>query len=259
MNQWFILLKKEFLEMSRNYKWVWVPITFILLGILDPLTSYYLPQIIDSVGDLPEGTVIQIPEPSAAEVFIMSLSEYQLIGILIIVLSTMAIVSGERKSGVVQLILVKPVSYFSYITSKWAGALILISSSLFLGMLASWYYTGVLYEFLPFSDFLAAYWAYALWLILVLTLVVLCSAALKHPGATAMVTLITVFVLNLVGGSLTHALEWSPTQLPLYVSERLTTNQWPEHIWPAAGLAALFTFAFLVMAILLFKRKELAD
>ncbi|HAQ07252.1 MAG TPA: ABC transporter permease, partial [Bacillus bacterium] len=146
MNQWLTLFNKEVLEMARNYKWIWVPITFIVLGVMDPLTTYYMPQILDSVGGLPEGAVIEIPTPTAIEVFIMSMSEYQTIGILIIVLSMMGIVAGERKSGVAQLILVKPVSHISFITSKWASSLVLMLLSLFLGLLASWYYTGVLFE-----------------------------------------------------------------------------------------------------------------
>ncbi|MBT2695655.1 ABC transporter permease [Bacillus sp. ISL-55] len=259
MKQWFTLLNKEFLEMARNYKWIWMPITFILLGVMDPLTTYYLPEILNSVGGLPEGAVVEIPEPSAQEIFIMSLGEYQMIGILIIALSMMGTVAGERKSGVAQLILVKPVSFFSYITSKWAAALILILVSLFLGMLASWYYTGVLFEFIPFGAFMESFGIYSLWLILVLSFVILCSAMFMQPVAAGMVALITVFIFTIIGGSLQHLLEWSPTQLLSYVSVRLITEKWPEHVWPATGITLTMTVLFVLLAIYIFKRKELAD
>ena len=259
MKQWFTLLNKEFLEMARNYKWVWMPITFILLGVMDPLTTYYLPEILNSVGGLPDGTVFEMPEPSAHEVFIMSLGQYQMIGILVIVLSMMGIIAGERKSGVAQLILVKPVSYSSYITSKWAAAIILILLSLFLGMLASWYYTGVLFEFIPFGAFMESFGLYALWLVLVLSFVILCSAMFMQPVAAGMVSLVTVFVFTILGGSFQHLLEWSPTQLVSYVSEKLITDNWPEHVWPATGMTLLMSALFVVLAIYIFKRKELAD
>jgi ABC-2 type transport system permease protein len=259
MKQWFTLLNKEFLEMARNYKWVWMPITFILLGVMDPLTTYYLPEIINSVGGLPEGTVFEMPEPSAQEVFIMSLGQYQMIGILVIVLSMMGTIAGERKSGVAQLILVKPVSYSSYITSKWAAAIILILLSLFLGMLASWYYTGVLFEFIPFASFMESFGLYALWLALVISFVILCSALFMQPVAAGMVALVTVFVFTIIGGSFQHLLEWSPTQLLTYVSERLITEKWPEHVGAATGMSLLMSVIFVVLAIYIFKRKELAD
>ncbi|MBT2677882.1 ABC transporter permease [Bacillus sp. ISL-35] len=259
MKQWFTLLNKEFLEMSRNYKWIWMPIAFILLGVLDPLTTYYLPEIISSSGGLPEGAVFEMPVPSPQEVFIMSLGEYQMLGILLIVLSFMGTVSGERKSGVAQLILVKPVSYVSYITSKWAAALILVILSFFLGMLASWYYTGVLFEFLPFSSFMETFGLYSLWLVLVLSFLILCSAAFIHPGAAAVTVLGTVFITTMIGGSFQHLIEWSPTQLFSYVSERLVAGSWSEHVLPAAVLTVTMIILFLSLAIYIFKKKELAD
>jgi len=118
MSQWFTLLQKELLEMTRNFKWIWVPISFILIGVMDPLSTYYLPQILNTIGDLPEGAVIDIPTPPAPEVLMMSLANYNLLGILIIILTTMGLISGERKSGVAGMILVKPVSYFSFVTAK---------------------------------------------------------------------------------------------------------------------------------------------
>jgi ABC-2 type transport system permease protein len=257
--QWFTLLNKEFLEMVRNYKWIWMPIAFILLGVMDPISTYYLPEIINSAGGLPEGAVFEIPVPSPQEVFLMSLGQYRMIGILLIVLSFMGIVSAERKSGVAQLILVKPVSYAAYITSKWTAALILIMVSLFLGMLASWYYTGVLFDFIPFKSFMESFGLYLLWLATVLSFLILCSAVFIHPGAAAVSVLTVVFLSTMIGGSFQHFIEWSPTQLVSYVSERLMTGIWSEHIWPAAGITGSMIILFLILAVYIFKRKELAN
>ena len=69
MNLWFVLFKKECLEMVRNFKVIWVPLTFLFLAKLIPLTAYYMPKIIDALGGLPEGTVIEIPLPSPGRVF----------------------------------------------------------------------------------------------------------------------------------------------------------------------------------------------
>ncbi|MDY0407538.1 hypothetical protein [Paracerasibacillus soli] len=58
--QWLILLQKEMVENWRNFKWIWVPLVFILLAIMDPISTYYLPQILEAVGGLPEGAVFEI-------------------------------------------------------------------------------------------------------------------------------------------------------------------------------------------------------
>lgn len=44
------MYNKEMLEMWRSFKWLWVPLVFILLGIMQPVTTYYLPQILEMAG-----------------------------------------------------------------------------------------------------------------------------------------------------------------------------------------------------------------
>ncbi|MEH7884882.1 ABC transporter permease subunit [Bacillus sp. JJ1609] len=258
MNQWFTLINKELLEMARNYKWIWISVSFILLGVIDPLTTFYMPQILDSVGGLPEGAVIEIPKPSANEVFTMSLGEYQTFGILIIALSTMGMVAGERKSGVAQLILVKPVSHISYISSKWASALLIMLLSLFLGLLASWYYTGVLYDFIPFGDFMSAFSLYGLWIAFVVTIVIFFSSIFIQPGAAGAVSLAIIIIINLIGSTFSHLMQWSPTQLLQYASEVLVLDAWPDEIWLATGITFLLIILLLASAVTVFKSKELA-
>ena len=137
MMQWKTLFKKEMLEHWRNYKWIWVPLVIILLAIMDPITTYYLPLILESVGGLPDGAVIEMPTPLPRDVIMMSLGQLSSLGVLIIVLMMMGTISGEIKSGVSELILVKPVTYLNYITSKWASFLLIVWVALFVALLLS--------------------------------------------------------------------------------------------------------------------------
>jgi ABC-2 type transport system permease protein len=259
MSQWLTLFQKEILEMWRNFKWIWVPITFILLGVKEPLTSYYLPQIIKSFGGLPEGAVIDIPPPTAGAVLASGLSQYSTIGVLIIVLGTMGVIAGERKSGVAAMILVKPVSYFSYVSSKWAGSLLLVWFSLFIGYLSTWYYTGQLFEWVSFEEFLQSFVLYGLWLTVVLTVTVFFSSALLAPGMAGFISLALTLVVSIVSGALSHLLEWSPSQLTSYASALLIVGELPDDTMPTSLLAILVIVILLWLSVFLFKKKELAS
>jgi ABC-2 type transport system permease protein len=259
MNQWWTLFQKELIEMWRNFKWIWVPITFILLGVSEPLSSYYMPQIIDSLGGLPEGTVIEIPPPTASEVLIQGLSQYTTIGVFIIVLSTMAILAGERKSGVAAMILVKNVSYFSFVTAKWAGGLLLLWLSLLIGSIATWYYTGILFDWIPIDVFFQSYFLYGLWLTVVLTLTVFFSASLLTPGIAGFNSLAVVFVFTLVTGALSNWLEWSPSQLTNYANEMLLSRGTPDDTLPASLLTLACIIILLWFSVFIFRKKELAS
>ncbi len=258
MKQWLTLFQKEILEMWRNFKWIWVPITFILLGVSEPLTNYYMRDILDSLGGLPEGAVIDIPLPSAGAVLASGLSQYSSIGVLIIVLITMGTIAGERKSGVAAMILVKPVSYFSFVTSKWAAGLLLVWVSLFIGYLSTWYYTGQLFDWIPIGDFFQSYALYGLWLTVILTVTVFLSASLLAPGMAGFISLALALIVGIISGTLSHLLEWSPSQLTSYASALLTAGELPDDTLPASLLALLLIAILLWLSVFIFKKKELA-
>jgi ABC-2 type transport system permease protein len=259
MIKWMTLLNKELLEMQRNYKLIWFPIAFILLGVSQPLSTYYMPQIIESAGGLPEGTVIEIPTPLAPEVLAMSINQFNTLGILIVVLASMGIVAGERKSGIAGLILTKPVSYTSYITSKWAGAHILLWLSLFIAYLASWYYVSILFGSIPFTDFFLSLLIYGLWLSAVLTLIVFFSTILRSPGLAGFLTLAFTLAINLVSNMLPMRFEWSPSLLTNYATEVLLSSTLAENTIGASITATISMIILLTIAIYLFRKKELAS
>lgn len=259
MNQWRTIFQKEVLEMWRSKKWIWVPIVFILIAVIDPITTYYMPQILDKAGNLPPGTVIKIPTPSAPEVLAKSLSQFNLLGVLVIVLITMGTVSGERKSGVAELILVKPVSYTSFISAKWASLLLLIWSSYFVSYLLSWYYVGQLFATVPFSDFIISFFIYGIWLTIVLTITLFFSSMLSSSGAAGALSLVVIIVLNSISGMLNQTLKWSPALLPSYTSEYIVSGGISNESLTATLMVTGIVIALLlVSSVLLFRKKEFA-
>ncbi|MBY0124523.1 ABC transporter permease [Bacillus sp. S/N-304-OC-R1] len=258
MRQWQVLFNKEMVEMARNFKWIWVPIVFILIAVKEPLTLYYLPQILDSLGGLPDGAIIQLPVPSASEVLISILSQINTLGVLIIVLASMGIIAAERKSGVAGLILVKPVSYSAYITAKWAGAMLLLWISFFLAYVFSWYYVVILFEAVPFTDFILSFILNGIWLSFVLTLTIFFNALYKSPGAVGFVTLLTVIFVSLITNLFAKWLEWSPAQLPAYTSQFLFSGVFSTEAIISMILAIVAIVVLLAGSVQIFMRKELA-
>ncbi|WP_442594131.1 ABC transporter permease [Neobacillus sp. D3-1R] len=259
MRQFFILLQKEMLESWRNFKWIWMPISFIMLGIMDPLTQHFLPQILDSVGDLPEGAVIQLPTPSAEEVLTMSLSQYNMLGVLILVLASMATITGERKSGVAAMILVKPVSYFSFVTAKWLATLLIMWLSYFIGLLAAWYYVGILFKTISFTDFLLSFLIYGCWLTLVVTITIFYNTFLKTTGLVGFISLATIILLNTITSLFSKWLSWSPAQLINYAGGVLGKQSLPEHTMETVILTILLILFLIFLSTMIFRKKELAE
>jgi ABC-2 type transport system permease protein len=257
MRQFLVLFRKEVLESWRNFKWIWMPITFILLGVMDPLTQHFLPQILNSVGEL-EGAVIQLPTPTAEDVLTMSLANFDMLGILILVLASMGIVAGERKSGVAAMILVKPVSHTAFVVAKWLSSLLLMWLSYFMGLLASWYYVGLLFDFIPFTDFIVSFLLYGLWLSVVISITIFYNSFIKTPGVVGFISLATIILLSTLSGLLSEWLAWSPAKLMSYASQTLVQDGLPEHALASIILSFILMIGLLVVGIFIFRKKELA-
>ncbi|NBJ70124.1 MULTISPECIES: ABC transporter permease subunit [Clostridia] len=248
-----VLFKKELLENWRNKKWIWVPLVFILLAIMDPITNYYLPEILDAVGGI-DGAVIELPDFSPADAIMMSVSQYSTLGVLVTVLLSMGAISSERKSGVLDLVLVKPVSYTKFVVTKWLSLLSLIWSSFIIGMLASWYYTVLLYGEIPFTMLLAVIFYYGLWLTFICTISIFYNTLTHSPGLVAFLTIGTTLVISLLTSLFGTRTAWSPANLSTHLQELLITGDVPSALIYSAIVSILLIILILFASIYSFKQ-----
>ncbi|MFC4388850.1 ABC transporter permease [Gracilibacillus marinus] len=257
--QWITIFQKELLEDWRNYKWIWVPLVFIILCIMDPLSTYYLPQILDAVGGLPEGTLLEIPETLPEDAIMMSLAQLSMIGVTIVAAVSMGVIAGERKSGVAEMILVKPVHYFSYITAKWAAKALLILASFLIGMLASWYYVNLLFGEIDFQQFIQTVFFYFIWLLFVLTLTTFFNTLVKSPGLVLSFTLITLLCMSIFNQIFSHTFTWFPNTISRYILQMLHEGAIPSELWGATIVTLVLSLVILISSNYIFKTKEMAD
>jgi ABC-2 type transport system permease protein len=258
MRQWSVLFKKEWIEMTRNFKILWIPLVFILLGIMQPVTSYYLPEIIKAAGELPEGAVFDIPVPTPQEVLVQTFGQYSQIGVLVLVLAFMGIVAAEKNSGVSDIILVKPVSFTNYITAKWVSITIMTLGSFLLGILASWYYTGVLIGDVEFGELMKGSLVYGTWLVFLMTVTLLLSSLFKSNIFVAFMSLLVAIGLSALTSLLSKWMTWSPARLSTHASSLLLTGSPDKQFALSLTVSLLLILVLLVSSIYLFAKKERA-
>ncbi|KYG27590.1 ABC transporter permease [Alkalihalobacillus trypoxylicola] len=244
MNQGFVLVQKEWLESLRNGKLIWLPIALCILGISQPLSTYYMPQLLEFAGGLPDGTIIEIPTPSATEVLAGVLSQFGLLGTLLFVLSSMNIISHERNNGSITFIMIRPISSLQYILSKFIGILTILMIGFFLSYILSWYYTIELFEFIDFGAFLSSFFIYCIWIAFVISIVITLSLFLKNGGGIAGASIGILAILALLHMLLPNFMKWSPIQLQLDAAYLLIN---PPH---SSFWGALATTSFLIVVLL---------
>ncbi|MGP4042072.1 ABC transporter permease [Gracilibacillus sp. D59] len=257
--QWITIFKKELLEDWRNFKWVWVPLVFVIICIMDPLSTYYLPQILESVGGMPEGAVIEVPEMGPPKAIMLSLTEVSMLGVLVIVAISMAVIAGERKSGVAELVLVKPVSYSTYISAKWAAKILLVFTAYLIGMLTSWYYVNLLFGDLSTTQFTGLFLFYFIWLIFVVSLTIFYNTVVKIPGLVLTLTIVTIMAMSAINQIFSYRLPWFPNSISEHITSMLAEGTVPSDLWGAAAVTLGFSILLMFASNFVLKTKEMAD
>lgn len=256
MKNFITLLNKEMKESLKNGKWIWLPIVLIMIGVSQPLSSYYLPQILEVAGNLPEGAVIEFPTPSGEEVLIGTLSQFGSIGTLLFILATMSVISQERDNGSLTLVMVRPVSAIQYIGSKCVAQLLLLLSSFAASYLLTWYYTNLLFNSVPWSLVLSSLFVYSLWIVLTVVLTIFIGTLLRNSGGIAGVSVLLLGTVSLLSSLLPKYMKWSPANLREQASIILLQGEWFRSVslvvFTTVGLALLL----FSLAVLSFKRFE---
>ncbi|WP_027964174.1 ABC transporter permease [Halalkalibacillus halophilus] len=255
--QWLVIFNKELLEHLRNFKWIWVPIVFILFAVMDPITTYYLPIILESVGGMPEGASIDIPSPPPAEAMMMSFNQLSVLGVLIAVVISMGMVSSELKSGVYELILSKPVSYIHYITAKYAAMSVLVSISLVISLIAGWYYVTLLFGDIAFSQLLVSAIFYVIWFLLVLSIVMMFNTMFRSQGLVAFISIIVILAINIITSIYSHVLTWSPALISDYIGIYLFSGNMETEMWMSVLISVILMVVALTIAITTLKNRAI--
>jgi len=259
MMQWTVLYKKEMLEMWRGYKWMWLPLVFILLGAMQPITTYFMPQILEAAGGLPEGATIEIPTPTGGEMMAAVIDQYGTLGVLLLALAGMGIMAGEKQSRSISLIMVRPVPHASFMTAKWAAFATIGLVSFVIGSLSGWYYTELLIGDVSISSVIEALSVYGLWLLFVMTVTILMSTLLKGNSAIAFVSILIIVVVSVTTSLLSKWMMWSPARLTGHAAQILANGEAGKYFAISLIVATIAIVGMLIVAIASFKRQELAD
>lgn len=202
MNNFAVLSKKECNQVIRELKILWLPVVFLLLGLMQPITMYYLPVILKELGGV-EGILIDptMARPEGSEVLASTLSsQFDQLGIIILVVAVMTVVQAEKANGMLAFILTRPVSVSSYIGSKIITHYLLAVFCIAIGYAVSYGYATYLFTSVPIPQAMLAFVLYCIWLLFVITLVTMLSTFLNSPAFIALVGIVVLFICRVIAG-----------------------------------------------------------
>lgn len=249
------LLWKEFTEAWRSYRLLIETAVLFAMGMLGPLSAKYLPPLLATMAEVPEGLVALIPEPDTA----MAVNEYMdnvvQFGAILAILVPMAAVVGEKTAGTAEFTLSKPVPRSSFLVAKFVGHVTGMALAVLAAALGGYYYTGLLFEWLPAFGFLAANALVLLYLALLVSVTLLCSTLARSQLAAAGMAFGALLGLGLLG-SIPKLGEHLPVALINWARE-LALSLSADPRWSALGVSLGMAGGALALAWAVFRRQEI--
>ncbi|MFD6441931.1 ABC transporter permease [Peribacillus sp. NPDC060186] len=258
MNNFTVLAKKEFVQMVREFKVIWLPLVFIFLGLTQPVVSYYLPSILKALGG---GQGITIDPSMAAqkggEVLASTLgSQFDQLGVMIIIVSMMGVVQSDKANGMLAFILTRPVTVVSYISGKVISNYLFVACSVVLGYLVSYLYVILLFTSVDFVDLLVALLFYLMWILFIVSFTTMISTIFNSQGIIALISIVFLLGCRIVVGLSPVIDNVNPASMSKHAMEVLilgTVNT--DVIWSVLSTIVLSALTILVTNIWISKKK----
>lgn len=252
MNQFTVLAKKELMQMIREMKVIWLPLVFIFLGVTQPIMNYYLPEILEMIGG-GQGITIDpsMTIESGGEVLASTLgSQYDQLGIMIIVISIMGIIQSDKASGMLAFILTRPVKVGAYIGGKIFSNYLLVAFSITVGYIISYIYTYFLFTEVPFTHVIIALLYYLIWALFIVSFTSMISTIFNSQGVIALISIVFILGCRVIVGLNPVLDNINPASMSNYAMELLVLGTLNTSvIWSVFITLILSTLAFYISNI----------
>jgi ABC-2 type transport system permease protein len=248
MKAFFAFYKKELCEAARTHKLTVMGLVFLLFGIMSPLAAKFMPDIVSSA--MPEGMVIALPEPVAADSWAQFFKNISQIGLIVMVILFGATLTGEISRGTLAQLLTKGLSRRAVIFAKFASAGLIWTAAYALAFLVTLAYTLYFWQGETVSGLLFAVCGLWLFGMLLISALLLGGALFRASYAGLLFVgglVIALFLLNLIPA----LRDYNPVALA--GGTILTVSDF----FPLCAVAALLAASLLAGAIGAFNKKIL--
>ncbi|MGN7408137.1 ABC transporter permease [Sporosarcina sp. SAFN-010] len=254
MSPWFGFLKKEWTESVKSYKLLLTILIFSVIGILNPFTAKITPALMENF--MPEGTVLNLPEPTALDSWLQFYKNFPQMGLFIFILLFSTMMSKELEKGTLVILLTKGLRRSTVITAKFAMGFAYWTIAFLLTFIITYSYTAFYWDQTIVQHvILAAGCVYVLGLLLfTITLWGNTYFASAYGGLlVTVVAVVTLFIIAIFPDSAT----WNPLQLLTGPPQMLTGDVAPKEMLTPFLVAMGSLLVFLIGTILHFNKKRL--
>lgn len=254
MRALFAFSKKEAIEMLRTHKLLIMACVFIILGVMNPVTAKFAPDLIAELA--PAGMKIELPEPAAMDSWEQFFKNVSQMGLVVAVIVLSGMMSGELSCGTLINMLTKGLSRHTVVLSKTIMAVVLWTASYILCFAVSYAYTSYFWPGDSVSNLFFA--VFCLWLfgMLLLSCIILGGIIFGRSYGSILFTAGIVVLFALLG-IFPVIDEINPVGLVSKNVQLLKGRFAPAELYGPAVSTVLLFAAFTILSVALFNKKQM--
>ncbi|UWP59284.1 membrane protein [Ruminococcus gauvreauii] len=255
MTEYTAFVKKEFCEQVRTYKLLVTGLVFLLLGMMNPLTAKFMPELISNF--MPAGMSIEMTEPTMMDSWLQFFKNTPQMGLFVLVLVFGGSMSGELQRGTLIPVLTKGVARKTVVFAKFTAAALTWTAVYAMCFCVSWLYSVYFWDMdVQIGRLMMA--VGMVWLFGILLLAVVLLGGVLFCGGWGSLLFTGIFVvLQFAAGIIPGVRANLPIRL---VSDNMTLLQ-NQAVWtdfgPAVILTVLITILCLGISVILFNKKHI--
>ncbi|MDD5933956.1 MAG: ABC transporter permease subunit [Clostridiales bacterium] len=195
MRAYIAFMKKEFRELTRTYKLLIMGILFFILGLMNPLTAKFTPDLLKNF--MPEAIQITITEPVAMDSWSQFYKNVPQMGLIIFAIVFSGMISNELTKGTLVNMLTKGLSRKNVILAKFTSVGIVWTVSYFFCFAISYLYTKFFWSEAVPNLFFSVF---CLWIFgfVIIALLLLGGVLLKSSYGSLLITAGVIGILFLI-------------------------------------------------------------
>ncbi|MDP2014828.1 MAG: hypothetical protein Q8L05_11440 [Actinomycetota bacterium] len=244
MNLW----RLEILRLTRTRRWVALVGVYVLFGLIGPLSTRYMEQLLSSLGNSLQGMSITLPAPTAAaaiDAFVKNATQIGTIVVVVVAAGALAFDSvpemgiflRTRVPNVTKLLLPR------YVVTTIASAI-----AFTLGVLTAWYETWALIGQVD-ATAIATGIAYGVLYLAVVVAVVAATSQWFKTVLPAVMAALVILILMPTLGLFNAIADWVPSRLTSALPELAAGASTTDYL-PAALTSIVLIFGLAAVAVL---------
>jgi len=254
MKSYLAFLKKELLEYSRTFKlWILI-VVFLLLGLMNPLTAKFTPELFENF--MPEGMTITIAETTILDCWMQFFKNVPQLGIIVLIIMFSGIMANELSRQTLVIMLTKGMPRLTVILAKFTTAGLLWTVCYWLSFAVTLLYGEVFWTDTTVSNLGVAVFVVWVFGLLLISALILGGVLFRNYYGSLLLTGTVVVVMFLINIPRQIA-RFSPIRLVSVNMELLSGTITASDIYRPLAVTVVLLLAFLGLSIIVFNKKKI--